>query len=297
MKYKRKYSFLFLMIIFYNIICFTYSVKINVFTSLSNKTNQTEEDKLITNRSKLYELLKSIMNYDNITTNSVSYFLNLDSKEEETGRKIKESEENNNLTNLTLFSSSLIENNTIINEIRKLNDPKSILDKLIEFILSIPIISNTLLKEYDNIMESLKELNDNTNKNTFFSFLQTNIPKEQFANIKLPEPYTSSDTPCNKKNCSKKKMIWMNCALRSVALRTSYEAVNVVVQLLSKVAWGMCGCVQTNAMVKCTLIKGMPGLPCNLMVASLKGITSITYSIWKAYTLNNGFCRNPISAI
>ena len=225
------------------------------------------------------------------------------------------------------YNSNAISVNLIQNTISNNDEEVNIVD-LIRYLINYNNIITYPLSYYismntssDDISTLLHQSNVSLYKSINISFIDKSSPKtilDSFISYILssyqnkhsfkevdpdadpPKPYTSNSIPCTPSSCPIKKLKWMKCTVKSVTLRTAYEFINIILNTLAKTTYGVCGCIEipsSNKQVKCTLTRSYPGVPCNVMLNALKGIFKISMFIWKAYTMNNSICLNPISPL
>lgn len=254
------------------LLSFSISIKVKLHNTIqSNNNNYINE---------ITSALKTLISYKEIISKPITHYLSLSTS----------SNEIDQLVNTTNRQAIHFEN--FFQSASDKTFPKVILDSLINYIASIPRIKSIFSSNSDTIIKSISLISNSMN---LLSFKQL----ESVADSTPPGPYTSSSIPCTPSNCPIKKMKWMKCTIVSVSLRTAYEFINMIVNILAKITWGTCGCVEIptgkSKKTQCSLTRSIPGVPCNVMHNALKGIFKISLFIWKAYTMSNTICLNPIN--
>ena len=261
-------------VIFALLLSLSISITIKLHNNIENNNNNYINE--------ITSTLKSLLSYEEIISKPITHYLSLTAS----------SNEIEQLVNTTNRQGILFGN--ILHSNPDKTSPKLILDSLINYIASLPSIRAIFSSNSDTITKSLSLLS-NPSSMSLLSFKQI----ESVADSTPPGPYTSSSIPCTPSSCPTKKLKWMKCTIVSVSLRTAYEFINMIVNILAKIAWGTCGCVEIPAgktkKTQCSLTRSIPGVPCNVMHNALKGIFKISLLIWKGYTMSNTICLNPIN--
>lgn len=164
---------------------------------------------------------------------------------------------------------------------------------------NVPVFNRSINISFIN-KSSTKSILDSFISYFISTYHNNNSFKQVDPDADPPKPYTGNSIPCTPSSCPIKKLKWMKCTVKSVTLRTAYEFINIILNTLAKTTYGVCGCIEISSgkkQIKCTLTRSYPGVPCNVMLNALKGIFKISMFIWKAYTMNNSICLNPISPL
>jgi len=115
-----------------------------------------------------------------------------------------------------------------------------------------------------------------------------------------PAPYSiESDAICHTfDECFAKKLLWMQCVIIEVTVRTTYEMFNMIVKMGAFIVWTICACIAMDAgdnmMINCFNTVSVPGVICTIANMIIKVIFKISFFIWKAFVKLHNFCMNPI---